>query len=180
MAENFEGKEIIMKSVFIVLGSPINCVYRRKAVQMKRTGFLAVLSIFTLTALMAPIAWAKPPINVPIFEVFDDVNPCTGEIMTLTFTGVARIIENQDNSILVGRGTVETSDGFSGSFNRQFVINGDRVFHLRFHDMEASDETGQRIMFGVGMIHETTVDGDIVVSFLQFSGLRCVGPPAVV
>jgi hypothetical protein len=49
------------------------------------------------------------------------------------------------------------------------------VTHLRFHDMEVSDQTGQRIIFGVGLVHETLANGEVVVSFDHFSGLRCVG-----
>lgn len=120
---------------------------------------------------------AAKPIEVPLFEELDDINPCTGETITLTFAGTAFIREFDDHFLLVARGTVVTSDGFSGSFNRQLVFHGDRVATLRFHDMEITDETGQRIIFGVGLVHETTVDGETVVSFVHFSGLRCVGVP---
>jgi len=121
---------------------------------------------------------AHSPTEVPLAEQFDDLNPCTGEVATYTFTGTARIQEFDEHFVLVASGSVVTSDGFSGSFNRQFVFNGDRVVHLRFHDMEVRDATGQRIMFGVGLFHETSVQGQPVVSFTQFSGLRCVGKPA--
>lgn len=122
------------------------------------------------------LAGGGPPIVVSLFEEFDDLNPCTGEPVHYTFRGTARIQEFDDHFLLVASGTVVTSDRFSGSFNRQFVFQGDRVVHLRFHDMEVSDETGQRIMFGVGLLHETSVNGQPVVSILHFSGLRCVGP----
>ena len=118
------------------------------------------------------------PIEVPLLEQFDDLNPCTGQVVTFTFTGVARIQQFDDHFVLVARGSVATSDGFSGSFNRQFVFQGDRVTHLRFHDMEVRHATGQRIRFGVGMFHETSVQGQPVVSFTHFSGARCVGKGA--
>ena len=118
---------------------------------------------------------AKVPIVVPLFDEITDVNPCTGETITLTFTGTAFVQEFDDHSLLVASGTVVTSDGFSGSFEWLFVFQGDRVTHLRFHDMEVSDETGQRVMFGVGLVHETSVNGKTVVAFNHFSGLRCVG-----
>jgi hypothetical protein len=44
--------------------------------------------------------------------------------------------------------------------------------------MEISNATGQRIIFAVGIIHETSVDGESVVSFDHISGPRCVGRPA--
>jgi hypothetical protein len=118
------------------------------------------------------------PTEVPLFEQFDDLNPCTGAVVTYTFTGTARIQDFDAHFILVARGSVATSDGFSGSFNRQFVFQGDHVVTLRFHDMEVRDETGQRILFGVGLVHETSVNGQPVVSFTHFSGLRCVGKGA--
>jgi hypothetical protein len=136
---------------------------------------LVVLTVILLGGSMH-VAAAKP-IEVPLFEELDDINPCTGETITLTFAGTAFIREFDDHFLLVARGTVVTSDGFSGSFNRQLVFHGDRVATLRFHDMEITDETGQRIIFGVGLVHETTVDGETVVSFVHFSGLRCVGVP---
>jgi hypothetical protein len=127
-----------------------------------------------IAAPPGPIA-ASRPVEVPFFEEFQDINPCTGQLVTYTFTGTARIQESDDRSILVARGSVVTSDGFTGSFNRQFVFIGGRVTHLRFHDMEVSSETGQRIIFGVGLFHETSLQGQPVVSFEHFSGLQCVG-----
>ena len=121
------------------------------------------------------IASAQSPTQVPLFEQFQDLNPCTGAVVTYTFSGTARIIEFDDHFILVAKGSVVTSDGFSGSFNRQFVVQGDQVTVLRFHDMEMSGATGQIIMFGVGLFVQISVQGQPVVSFLQFSGLRCVG-----
>ena len=117
---------------------------------------------------------SRAPVEVTLFEQFPDVNPCTGQIVTYTFTGTARIQKFQEHSVLVAQGTVETSDGFSGTFNRQFVFAAG-VTQLRFHDMEVSSATGQRIIFGVGLVHETLVSGQTVVSFDQFSGVRCVG-----
>lgn len=149
----------------------------REAKQLQKLPIgLLVLVAWIVLATSGVQAAGGAPIVVPLFEEFDDLNPCTGEVVTYTFTGTARIKEFDDHFILVAKGTVVTSDGFSGSFNRQFVFQGDRVAHLRFHDMEVSDDTGQRIMFGVGLLHETSVAGETVVSFLHFSGLRCVGP----
>ncbi|MGQ0797596.1 MAG: hypothetical protein ACT4OI_07030 [Methanobacteriota archaeon] len=135
---------------------------------------LALAGVVTALTAMG-IASAQAPIEVPLFEEFSDLNLCTDEVVTYTFTGTARISEFDGHFILVARGSVVTSDGFSGSFNRQFVFQDDRVTVLRFHDMEVSDETGQMIVFGVGLIVEISADGEPVVSFLQFSGLRCVG-----
>ncbi len=145
---------------------------------MKRAsvGLLSVVILLFL-ATTGVQAGGGAPIVVPHSGWFDDLNPCTGDVVTYTLTGTERIQAFDDHFISHAKGTIVTSDGFSGSYNWQFVFQGDRVAHLRFHDSEVSDETGQRIMFGVAMIHETSVDGELVVSFLHFSGLRCVGPP---
>ena len=136
---------------------------------------LLVASLFLATT--GAQAGGGAPIFVPILDVFDDINPCTDAVITLTFAGTARIQEFDDYFIFVGKGTVETSDGYSGRFNRQFVFQGDQVAVLRFHDMEVSDETGQRVIFGVGLLVEVSVHGQLVVSFgPHTSGLRCVGP----
>lgn len=129
-------------------------------------------------AAVSPIAASRAPVEVPLFEQFDDLNPCTGAVVTITFTGTARIHQFGNHSMLVANGSVATSDGFTGSFNRQIVVHGDRVTHARFHDMEVNQATGQRIIFGVGMFHETTAGGEIRVSFVHFSGAKCVGPAA--
>jgi len=119
------------------------------------------------------VSTVNAPVEEPFTEVFTDVNPCTGNVITYTLAGTARVRRSGDDiSFLVAKGTVVTSDGFSGNFNRQFIIN-DRVTHLRFHDMEVSNQTGQRIIFGVGLLHETKANS---LSFVHFSGARCVGP----
>ena len=127
------------------------------------------------SALESP-STAQGAITVPLLEVIVDFNPCTSEPITLTFTGMARIREFDDHFLLVARGSVVTSDGYSGTFNRQLVFHGDRVVHLRFHDMEVNNETGQRIVFAVGFFHQTSVSGEPVVTFEHFTGARCVGP----
>lgn len=120
-------------------------------------------------------AASRAPVQVPIGEQFVDLNPCTGEPTTYTFNGTARVQAFDDHYLLVASGTVKTDDGFAGTFNRQFIFQGDQVVHLRFHDSEITDGSGQRILFGVGLFHQTSPRGDPVVSFEQFSGLRCVG-----
>jgi hypothetical protein len=110
-----------------------------------------------------------------LFEQIQDVNPCTDEIITLTFTGTAVTRTSGDHFILRASGTVVTSDGYEGSLNRNFVVIGDRVETLRFHDTELSDAGGQRIVFAVGLVHVTRVNDVPVVDLVKLSGPRCVG-----
>ena len=133
---------------------------------------LAVAVILSAASL---VAFAAPPVSQPLFEQFDDVNPCTDEIITLTFVGTAVVRSSGDHFTLRASGTVTTSDGFEGSFNRNFVVIGDRVETLRFHDMEMSNISGQRVIAAVGLVHVTRVDGVPVVDLIRFPNLRCVG-----
>ncbi len=139
------------------------------------TGLLVlVASLFLATTGVQ--AGGGAPVVVPHDVFFFDLNPCTGEWVRYDLTGTERIQAFDDHFISQAKGTIVT-EGFSGRYHWQLVIHGDRVFHASFHDWEVSDETGQRIMFAIGVIHETSVDGQPVVSFVHLSGLRCVGPP---
>jgi len=142
-----------------------------KAPLQRRSHKIAAAAILSAAAL---VTFAAPPASQPLFEQFDDVNPCTDEIITLTFTGTAFVQTSGDHFILRASGTVTTSDGFEGSFNRNFIFIGDRVETLRFHDMEISDDTGQRVIAAVGLVHVTRVDGVPVVDLVKFPSLRCV------
>ena len=121
------------------------------------------------------VVTSHAPVEVPLNVQFNDINFCTGQIVTYTMTGTARVQQQGDRYLLVARGTVVTSDGFAGTFNRTFIIKGDQVTHLRFHDMETSSATGQRQVFSVGMYHLTAVNGEPIVEFEQFGGGGCPG-----
>lgn len=144
----------------------INALPRRGSHKLAAAAILSAASLVT---------FAAPPASQPLFEQFDDVNPCTDEIITLTFVGTAVVRSSGDHFTLRASGTVTTSDGFEGSFNRNFVVIGDRVETLRFHDMEMSNVNGQRVVAAVGLVHVTRVDGVPVVDLIKFPSLRCVG-----
>ena len=121
---------------------------------------------------ITPQASAAPE-EVPFFEQFDGDN--CGEFVTFTFEGTARIQQQGDRYLLVARGTVTTSNGFTGTFNRQYIFKDDRVAILRFHDMEVKSETGQRVVFSMGMYLYSLADGTHVVDFEKYGGFTCVG-----
>ncbi len=135
---------------------------------------LAAAAILSISPL---VSFAAPPTSQPLFEQITDVNPCTDEIITLTLTGTAVVRSSGDHFTLRASGTVITSDGYEGTFNRNFVVIGDRVETLRFHDMEVSNTTGERIVFAVGLVHVTRIDGVPVVDLVKLNGPRCVGRP---
>jgi hypothetical protein len=113
---------------------------------LSRCGSCGLFAAVFLSTAPA-VTLAAPPASQPLFEQIQDVNPCTDRIITLTFTGTAVTRTSGDHFILRAGGTVVTSDGYEGSFNLNFVVIGDRVETLRFHDTELSDAGGQRIVF---------------------------------
>ena len=102
---------------------------------------VAVLSIVAL-AFAAPAA-ADAPIVEPFGDEFTDVNPCTGEEMTVTFEGTAYIHEHGSRFVLRSERTITTSDGFVGRGTESVVENG-QVFRARFADMMTNAVTGER------------------------------------
>ena len=124
--------------------------------------------------------FSRAPVESPLLVLIDDVNACNGLPITLTYAGTAQVQEFDGHSLLHVNGTVTTTDGYTGTFNWTFIFEGDQVGHITAHDMEVSDESGQRILFAVGLDHVTAVDGQIVVSFSHFSHdrIRCLGQPA--
>jgi hypothetical protein len=132
-----------------------------------------------LPAAVSPALGAAPsPAYVPLFVVIDDINPCTGLPVTLTYEGTARVQEFGDHFVLHVNGSVETTDGFSGSFSWTLIFQGDRIAHVSAHDMEISDATGQIMIFPIGLEQHVTADGELVVDLFHFSKdrVRCVGP----
>ena len=157
-----------------------------------RHGFVpvALLAVVVACEPAAPVApTSEPPARaenaaaaaraertvVPVFDEVSDVNPCTGELVTITYAGTGHVHRGGDNVVLQARGAVVTSDGYTGTFNWTFVFVDDRVTHFRFHDTEVSSESGQRVLFAVKIDHTTWRNGEAIVSFSHASGPRCVG-----
>lgn len=106
--------------------------------------------------------------------MFDSTNACTGQVETLTFSGSLRIQSSDGVTIVHGSGSVITTAGYAGVFNRQFVFKGDQVTTLHFLDMEIGP-TSQRQLF-TGIVHVTFVDG-VPKAEVENLKLRCVGKP---
>lgn len=145
---------------------------------------VTVLTAACSRDLTAPADAARPVDGIPaasnaavvesFTESFDDINVCTGNIVTYTFVGTSRIEQHGDLRVVIGSGTVTTSDGFSGSYNRTFMYKGDDIRTLRYHDIEVSNDGGQRQIFSMGMYHRTLVDGTTRVDFEHYGTWRCV------
>ena len=118
-------------------------------------------------------AVAAAPVESPFLLVFTDVNPCTGETATFRFEGTSRLHVVGEHRVVHIAGTVTTSDGWTGKFNRQLVFHGTEVSTRRFFDMEVGPD-GQRQFF-TSVLHVTFVDGELVTQVAN-PKLRCVGP----
>jgi hypothetical protein len=130
---------------------------------------LALLSVVALT-FAAPAA-ADRPTAFPIFDEFPDVNPCTGNPMTVTFVGTLYVHDHNGRDVNIGHRTITTSDGFVGHGTDSFVDNG-QVIMFRLTDIMTNATTGDRFraqaLFVLDLSTETVR--------VERGGLTCLGP----
>jgi hypothetical protein len=129
---------------------------------------VALLSVVAL-AFAVPAA-ADPPTEFPIFDMFPDVNPCTGNPMTVTFVGTAYVHFHDSRIVFRAQRTITTSDGFVGHGTDNFVDNG-QVFRFRQTDImtnASGDRFRARGLFVVDLSTDT-------VRVDRFE-LTCLGP----
>lgn len=131
----------------------------------------AILSIANHSVLSA----AQAPVEFPFLLVFEDINPCTGATIVLTFEGTRRVHAFDGHRVVHISGTVTTSDGYVGVFNRQLVFQGGRVENFRFFDMEVGPDHDRQLF--TGNIHFTYDADDNVIAEVLNATLRCVGKP---
>ena len=75
---------------------------------------IAVLVGVAALAFVLPAA-ADPPTPFPFEFVFDDVNPCTGDMHTVTIAGTTSVHDHDDRVAAVSERTITTSPtGFVG------------------------------------------------------------------
>ena len=130
---------------------------------------VALLSVVALS-FAAPAA-ADRPAEFPIFDVFPDVNPCTGNTMTVTFVGTLFVHQHGSREVNIARRTITTSDGFVGHGTDTFVDN-DHVIMFRLTDILTNAATGDRFrarsLFVLDLSTETVR--------VERGGLTCLGP----
>jgi hypothetical protein len=102
----------------------------------------------TLVALVFAVpAAADPPTALPFEFVFDDVNPCAGDIHTVTITGTTYVHEHDGRIVAHSERTITTSPtGFLGHGRDSYVLNG-QVEMFRLTDILTSP-SGDRIRAG--------------------------------
>ena len=135
---------------------------------MKRL-VIGLLSVVAL-AFAVPAA-ADRPQEFPILDVFPDVNPCTGNPMTVTFTGTFYVHEHGSREVVRGERTITTSDGFVGHGTDSFVDNG-QVLMFRQTDIMTNASTGQRFRARGVFVLDLSSD---TVRIERFE-LTCLGP----
>ena len=130
---------------------------------------VALLSVVAF-AFAAPAA-ADPPTAIPILDVFPDINPCTGDPMTVTFVGTTFLHEHGSREVNIAHRTITTSDGFVGHGTDSFVDNG-QVIMSRQTDILTNATTGDRFraqsLFVLDLSTETVR--------VERGGLTCLGP----
>jgi hypothetical protein len=140
----------------------------RRGVIMKRL----VIALLSVVALAFPVpAAANPPVEEPILDVFTDINPCSGEEMTVTFVGSVRVHEHGERVIATAHRTITTSDGFEGHGVDSFVDNG-QVVKFTLNDIMTNEATGQRFRAYSVFVIDLATDTVRVDRF----ELTCLGP----
>lgn len=134
---------------------------------MKR--ILAVLVGLLALAFAAPAA-ADRPTAFPILDVFQDVNPCTGNVMTVTFVGTASVHFHGSRIVAHAHRTITTSDGFVGRGTDSFVDNG-RVLRASLTDI-MTNASGDR--FRAHFVFVLNLSTDTVR--VDRGALTCLGP----
>ncbi|GHH69607.1 hypothetical protein [Promicromonospora soli] len=102
-----------------------------------------LLAVPLLFLGVAPAAADPPTEEVQPLDVFDDVNPCTGLIHTVTIATTFSVHDHQGTEVFTGDSVISTSTGFSGQGTASFTGNS-QVERFHFIDMLTNDE-GDRI-----------------------------------
>jgi hypothetical protein len=126
----------------------------------------------TLVALVVAVpAAADPPAAVPFEFVFDDVNPCTGDIHTVAIAGTTSVHDHDGRIVAVSERTITTSPtGFVGHGTDSYVLNG-QVEMFRLTDILTSP-SGDRIRARFVIVFDLST-GTVRV---EKGELTCLGP----
>ena len=135
-------------------------------------GALAAAVTLTVVALgFAVPAAANPPTEIPFEFTFDDVNPCTGDIHTVTIEGTTSVHEHDGRIVAYSDRTITTSPtGFVGHGTDTEVDNG-QVFVFRLADI-ATNPSGDRFRAEFVIV----VDLSTGTTRVERGELTCLGP----
>lgn len=140
----------------------------------RQTVLGALAAAFTLTvaalAFAVPAA-ADPPTEIPFEFVFDDFNPCTGDIHTVTIAGTTSVHEHDGRIVATSDRTITTTPtGFVGHGTDSYVLNG-QVEMFRLTDI-LTNPSGDRIRARFVIVLDLSTGTVQVVT----GELTCVGP----
>jgi hypothetical protein len=135
-------------------------------------GALAAAVTLTVVALAFAVpAWADGPTEIPFEFVFDDVNPCTGDVHTVTIAGTTAVHDHDGRTVAHSKRTITTSPtGFVGRGADTNVLNG-RVEMFSQADILTSP-SGERIRAVFVIVFDLSTGTVRVVT----GGLACLGP----
>jgi hypothetical protein len=130
---------------------------------------LAVVLGLAALAFAVPAA-ADPPTAFPFEDVFDDVNPCTGDTMTVTIAGTDFVHFHDSRVVVHSDRTITTSDGSVGHGTNSFVDNG-QVARGSFTDI-MTNPSGYRFRARGVFVFDISTETVRVDRF----ALTCLGP----
>ena len=107
-------------------------------------GALAAAVTLAVVALaLAVPAAADQPTEIPFEFVFDDVNPCTGDMHTVTIAATTSVHDHDGRIVAYSERTITTSPtGFVGHGTDTYVLNSE-VEMFRLADI-ATNPSGDR------------------------------------
>jgi hypothetical protein len=131
--------------------------------------FAVLLGVVAL--VFAVPAAADPPTAFPFEFVFDDVNPCTGDLHTVTIAGTTSVHDHDGRIVAVSERTITTSPtGFVGHGTDSSVLSS-QVEMFRLADILTSP-SGDRIRARAVIVVDLST-GTVRVGKGE---LTCLGP----
>ena len=150
-----------------------------------------LLAAFPLTlaliALTVPAALGNGPADhtLPPDASFEDVNPCTGELTTVTQSYTTAVFHETDSAggfhfSFSGAGVISTTDGFAGRFSESgsgnLVAGGDVGVETFRFSATLRNGSGQ-VVTAHFLFHVTVIDGTAVAE-VELDNLACRGKPS--
>ena len=129
---------------------------------------VGLLSVVAL-AFAVPAA-ADPPTAFPFEDVFPDVNPCTGDIMTVTIAGTDFVHFHDGRIVVRSERTITTSDGSAGHGTGSLVDNG-QVIRAAFTDIMKNASGGYGFRAGGVFVLDLST-GTVRVERFELTCLR--------
>jgi hypothetical protein len=115
-----------------------------KSWQALLSALAAAVTVAAVALALAVPAAADPANEIPFEFVFDDVNPCTGDMHTVTIAGTTSVHNHDGRIVAYSERTITTSPtGFVGHGTDSYVLN-DQVEMFRLADILTSP-SGDRI-----------------------------------